>query len=194
MRRRGGSASWLRAALQAPRRNWPDIFVLSAWFQRLYSFQYMKNPFQSSRTLWKFDVRMLWARASDQRSRIWTFSQAPRACYISGSLQKHVLAVSLGLARVCLMKCVSLFVVIGVKKKKRHKSHKFAKIMQFTRFCCNFDLVAKYAFSQAPNCTKFSLSGSASDSRTSLEGPSARSRDLIDFWSFILFYIEWRTL
>ena len=40
--------------------------------------------------------------------------------------------------------------------------------MQFTLFCRNFDLVAKYAFSQAPSCTNFSQPGSASDSRTGL--------------------------
>ena len=40
-------------------------------------------------------------------------------------------------------------------KKKRHQFHKFSKIMQFTRFCRDFDLVAKYAFSQAPSCTNF---------------------------------------
>ena len=38
--------------------------------------------------------------------------------------------------------------------------------MQFTRFCRDFDLVAKYAFSQAPSCTNFLPPGSASDSRT----------------------------
>ena len=46
------------------------------------------------------------------------------------------------------------------------KHHKFAKIGQFTPFCRDFDLVAKYAFSQAPSCTNFSLPGSALDSRT----------------------------
>ena len=40
--------------------------------------------------------------------------------------------------------------------------------MQFTRFCRDFDLVAKYAFSQAPSCTNFLPPGSASDSRTGL--------------------------
>ena len=35
--------------------------------------------------------------------------------------------------------------------------------MQFTCFCCDFDLVA---FSQAPRCTNFLHPGSASDSRT----------------------------
>ena len=107
-------------------------------------------------TLWKFDVRMLWVRAFDQRSRILNFFLAPRACWISGSLQKHVFTVSLGHARVCLIKA----------HKKRHKIHKFAKIMQFTLFCRDFDLVAKYAFSQAPSCANFSQPGSASDSRT----------------------------
>ena len=38
--------------------------------------------------------------------------------------------------------------------------------MQFTRFCRDFDLVAKYAFSHAPSCTNFLPPGSASDSRT----------------------------
>ena len=38
--------------------------------------------------------------------------------------------------------------------------------MQFTHFCRDFDLVAKYAFSQAPSCTNFSQPGSTSDSRT----------------------------
>ena len=38
--------------------------------------------------------------------------------------------------------------------------------MQFTLFCRDFDLVAKYAFSQAPSCTNFLQPGSASDSRT----------------------------
>ena len=38
--------------------------------------------------------------------------------------------------------------------------------MQFTRFCRNFDFVAKYALSQAPSCTNLLLPGSASDSRT----------------------------
>ena len=50
--------------------------------------------------------------------------------------------------------------------KKRHKFHKFAKIMQFTLFCRDFDLVAKYAFSQAPSSTNFPQPGSTSDSRT----------------------------
>ena len=44
--------------------------------------------------------------------------------------------------------------------------HELAKIIQFTHFCRNFDFVAKYAFSQAPSFTNFSLPGSASDSRT----------------------------
>ena len=47
-----------------------------------------------------------------------------------------------------------------------HVFHRFAKIMQIMRFCRNFDLVAKYAFSQAPSCTNFMLPGSASDSKT----------------------------
>ena len=38
--------------------------------------------------------------------------------------------------------------------------------MQFTLFCREFDLVSKYAFSQAPSCTNFLPPGSASDSRT----------------------------
>ena len=38
--------------------------------------------------------------------------------------------------------------------------------MQIMRFCRHFDLVAKYAFSQALSCTNFMLPGSASDSRT----------------------------
>ena len=50
--------------------------------------------------------------------------------------------------------------------KKHHKLYEFAKIMQFTRFCRDFDLVAKYAFSQAPSCTNLLPPGSLSDSRT----------------------------
>ena len=38
--------------------------------------------------------------------------------------------------------------------------------MRKTLGCRNFDLVAKYAFSQAPSCTNFTPPGSASDSRT----------------------------
>ena len=42
--------------------------------------------------------------------------------------------------------------------------------MQFTRYCRDSDLVAKYAFFQAPSCTNFLPPGSASDSRTGVIG------------------------
>ena len=50
--------------------------------------------------------------------------------------------------------------------------------MQFTRFCRDFDLVAKYAFSQAPSCTNFLPPGSASDSRTGHMGALQQGKNL----------------
>ena len=46
--------------------------------------------------------------------------------------------------------------------------------MQFTHFCRDFDLVAKYVFSQAPSCINFLPPGSASDSRTGATGAPLR--------------------
>ena len=46
------------------------------------------------------------------------------------------------------------------------------------RFCRDFDLDAKNAFSQAPSGTNFLLPGSASDSRT---GPSTMIKMTTDF-------------
>ena len=112
-----------RRRLQAPRLNWPIIFALSAWFQKLYSFQCKKIPFEIWLTLWNYDVRMLWVRAFDQRSRILNVFLAPRACRISWSLQKHAFTVSLGHARVCLIKCVSLLVELSRSSEREQVSN-----------------------------------------------------------------------
>ena len=53
--------------------------------------------------------------------------------------------------------------------------HELAKIIQFTHFCCDFDFVAKYAFSQAPSSLNFSPPGSATDSRTGLWAPKSKN-------------------
>ena len=55
--------------------------------------------------------------------------------------------------------------------------HELAKIIQFTHFCRDFDIVAKYAFSQAPSSLNFSPPGSATDSRTGSSWASRQSEE-----------------